>query len=98
MPGLVPGHPRLGSREQERSKNKKDVDGRDEARHDGGQSVGLRVLTLGYEALEPHRRVSLIPDCPPSWPGFVPAIHVFLVLLLSCFAAAKTWMPGTRRA
>jgi hypothetical protein len=27
---------------------------------------------------------------PPSWPGFVPAIHVFLTP-----QAAKTWMPGT---
>jgi hypothetical protein len=26
----------------------------------------------------------------PSWPGFVPAIHVFLVSI-----AGKTWMPGT---
>ena len=24
-----------------------------------------------------------------SWPGFVPAIHVF-----PCLSAAKTWMPG----
>src|SRR2546430_12625527 len=27
----------------------------------------------------------------PSWPGFVPAVHV-----LSCLNAAKTWMPGTK--
>jgi hypothetical protein len=29
----------------------------------------------------------------PSWPGFVPAIHVFLARL-SCLSI-KTWMPGT---
>ena len=35
-------------------------------------------------------RTAAGPDLPSSWPGFVPAIHVFLAA-----DAAKTWMPAT---
>jgi hypothetical protein len=36
-------------------------------------------------------KISRRSSAQSSWPGYVPAIHVF-----SGFGAVKTWMPGTR--
>jgi len=52
---------------------------------------GSRRWSASRQRLCGLLRASNMKVSDSSWPGFVPAIHVFLSILRS-----KTWMPGTR--